>query len=151
MCRFAMPPGYTRTKPATKPKPGSLLPVIERCPDELHGVEAATLEELDARLEQRCRDGQGERAGRHAETIGERLVAISRLFEREADLLPVGYFHVVFTLPVVVAHIALQNKPAVYGLLFQPASETMTTTAGTRSIAVPISASPRSFTHGDRR
>ena len=51
------------------------------------------------------------------------------LAEREADLLPVGYFHVVFTLPAEVADIALQNKAAVYGLLFQAASETMTTIA----------------------
>jgi hypothetical protein len=51
------------------------------------------------------------------------------LAEREADLLPIGYFHVVFTLPAEVADIALQNKAAVYGLLFQTASETMTTIA----------------------
>jgi hypothetical protein len=51
------------------------------------------------------------------------------LAEREADLLPVGYFHVVFTLPAEVADIALQNKAAVYGLLFQASSETMTTIA----------------------
>ena len=48
---------------------------------------------------------------------------------READLLPVGYFHVVFTLPAEVADIAYQNKAALYGLLFQAASETMTTIA----------------------
>ena len=35
------------------------------------------------------------------------------LAEREADLLPVGYFHVVFTLPAEVADIALQNKPVL--------------------------------------
>jgi hypothetical protein len=51
------------------------------------------------------------------------------LAEREADLLPVGYFHAVFTLPAEVADIALQNKAAVYGLLFQAASATMTTIA----------------------
>jgi hypothetical protein len=51
------------------------------------------------------------------------------LAEREADLLPVGYFHVVFTLPAEVADIAFQNKAAIYGLLFQAASETMTTIA----------------------
>ena len=51
------------------------------------------------------------------------------LAEREADLLPVGYLHVVFTLPAEVVDIALQNKAAVYGLLFQAASETMTTIA----------------------
>jgi hypothetical protein len=44
---------------------------------------------------------------------------------READLLPVGYFHVVFTLPAQVADIAFQNKAVVYDLLFRAASETM--------------------------
>ena len=51
------------------------------------------------------------------------------LAEREADLLPVGYFHVVFSLPAEVADIAFQNKASVYGLLFQAASETMLTIA----------------------
>jgi hypothetical protein len=47
------------------------------------------------------------------------------LAEREADLLPVGYFHVVFTLPAEVADIAFQNKALIYDLLFKAASETM--------------------------
>jgi hypothetical protein len=47
------------------------------------------------------------------------------LAEREADLLPVGYFHVVFTLPAEIADIAFQNKGVVYDLLFKAASETM--------------------------
>jgi hypothetical protein len=51
------------------------------------------------------------------------------LAEREADLLPVGYFHVVFTLPAEVADIAWQNKAVVYDLLFRTASETMLTIA----------------------
>jgi hypothetical protein len=51
------------------------------------------------------------------------------LAEREADLLPVGYFHVVFTLPAEVADIAYQNKAVVYDLLFRAASETMLTIA----------------------
>ncbi len=51
------------------------------------------------------------------------------LAEREADLLPVGYFHVVFTLPAEVADIACQNKAVVYDLLFKAASETMMTIA----------------------
>lgn len=51
------------------------------------------------------------------------------LAEREADLLPVGYFHVVFTLPAEVADIAFHNKPVVYDLLFRAASETMLTIA----------------------
>ena len=51
------------------------------------------------------------------------------LAEREADLLPVGYFHVVFTLPAEIAAIAFHNKAVVYDLLFKAASETMLTIA----------------------
>jgi hypothetical protein len=51
------------------------------------------------------------------------------LEQREADLLPVGYFHVVFTLPAEVADIAFHNKALVYDLLFKAASETMLTIA----------------------
>ena len=56
-------------------------------------------------------------------------VARTWLAEREADLLPVGYFHVVFTLPAEVADIAFHNKAVVYDLLFHAASETMLTIA----------------------
>jgi hypothetical protein len=49
---------------------------------------------------------------------------------RNAELLPVPYFHVVFTLPAALAAIAFQNKARVYGLLFQTAAETLTTIAG---------------------
>jgi hypothetical protein len=45
-------------------------------------------------------------------------------------LLPVGYFHVVFSIPAELADIALQNKKEVYDLLFRAASETMLTIAG---------------------
>jgi hypothetical protein len=48
---------------------------------------------------------------------------------READLLPVGYFHVVFTLPAEIAAIAFTNKALVYDLLFKAAAETMVTIA----------------------
>ena len=44
---------------------------------------------------------------------------------RKAELLPVEYFHVVFTLPEEMARIAFQNKRLVYGLLFRAASETL--------------------------
>jgi Putative transposase len=43
--------------------------------------------------------------------------------------LPVGYFHVVFTVPAEVADIALHSKAALYDLLFKAASETMLTIA----------------------
>jgi hypothetical protein len=51
------------------------------------------------------------------------------LAAREADLLPVGYFHLVFTLPAEIAPIAYQNKAAVYDLLFRTAAETLLTIA----------------------
>ena len=44
---------------------------------------------------------------------------------RQADLLPVEYYHVVFTLPAPIADIAYQNKAVVYGLLFDVAAETL--------------------------
>src|SRR3546814_2325627 len=52
---------------------------------------------------------------------------------READLLPVGSFHVVFTLPAEVAAIAFHNKALVYDLLFKAAAATM----------LPIAAAPK--------
>ena len=48
---------------------------------------------------------------------------------READLLPVPYFHVVFTLPAEIGDIAYQNKAVIYDLLFRASSETMLTIA----------------------
>jgi len=51
------------------------------------------------------------------------------LAAREAELLPVGYFHVVFTLPAPIADIAWQNKRAVYDLLMRASAETTLTIA----------------------
>jgi len=48
---------------------------------------------------------------------------------RADDLLPVEYFHVVFTLPAEIARIAFWNKKAVYGLLFKASAETVMTIA----------------------
>ena len=48
---------------------------------------------------------------------------------RSADLLPVPYFHVVFTLPSDIAHLALQNKKVVYDILFATTAKTLTTIA----------------------
>lgn len=48
---------------------------------------------------------------------------------RLSDLLPVEYFHVVFTLPEQLAALALQNKRVVYNLLFSAAAETLRTIA----------------------
>jgi len=49
------------------------------------------------------------------------------LEDRQADLLPVPYFHVVFTLPAAIAEIAFHNKAVVYTILFRAATETLRT------------------------
>src|ERR1700747_902570 len=51
------------------------------------------------------------------------------LADRQAELLPVPYFHVVFTLPGPIADIASHNKPIVYALLRKVAAETLVTIA----------------------
>jgi hypothetical protein len=51
------------------------------------------------------------------------------LADRQADLLPAPYFHVVFTVPAPIAEIAFQNKAVVYGILFKAAAETLRTIA----------------------
>jgi hypothetical protein len=51
---------------------------------------------------------------------------------RQADLLPVEYYHVVFTLPAPIAELAYQNKAAIYGLLFDVAAEVLQTIAADR-------------------
>jgi hypothetical protein len=51
------------------------------------------------------------------------------LAAREAELLPVPYFHVVFTLPAAIGAVAYQNKAKVYSLLFKAAAETLLTIA----------------------
>jgi len=47
------------------------------------------------------------------------------LVDREADLLPVEYYHVVFTLPATIGDIAYQNKAVIYDLLFKATAETL--------------------------
>ena len=49
--------------------------------------------------------------------------------DRQQDLLPVEYFHVVFTLPSVLGPLALQNKTLIYNLLFQATAQTLLTVA----------------------
>ena len=51
------------------------------------------------------------------------------LADREAELLPVPYYHVVFTLPAPIADIAYQNKAAIYAILFKATAETLITIA----------------------
>ena len=49
------------------------------------------------------------------------------LAEREAELLPHPYYHVVFTLPAAIGDIAFQNKAVIYDLLFKASAETVIT------------------------
>ena len=61
------------------------------------------------------------------------------LADRQAELLPVPYFHVVFTVPAPIGAIAFQNKAAVYAILFSAAAEAMTTLAANpRRLGVQI-------------
>ena len=55
------------------------------------------------------------------------IAAKEWLAEREAELLPVPYYHVVFTLPAAAADIAYHNKAVIYDILFKTAAETLTT------------------------
>ncbi len=54
-------------------------------------------------------------------------VAKQWLAAREAELLPVAYFHVVFTVPAAIGDIAYHNQALVYTLLFKAAAETLLT------------------------
>ena len=58
-----------------------------------------------------------------------RSAAKEWLADREAELLPVPYYHVVFTLPAAIGDIAYQNKAVIYGILFKAAAETLITIA----------------------
>ena len=69
---------------------------------------------------------------------------------RETELLPVAYFHVVFTLPEEIGAIAYQNKAILYNLLFETSSETMLTIAADPKHLGARSASRRCFTPGAR-
>src|SRR6266566_1297166 len=84
---------------------------VARCEDCLH-----TLIAYNSCRNRHCPKCQG-------------VAAKEWLAEREAELLPVPYFHVVFTLPAKIANIAYQNKAVVYDLLFRASSEAMLTIA----------------------
>ena len=51
------------------------------------------------------------------------------LDHRQAELLPIAYYHVVFTVPAIIARIAYQNPALVYDLLFAATAQTLTTIA----------------------
>ena len=67
-------------------------------------------------------------ANRHCPKC-QSLARAQWLADRQAELLPVEYFHVVFTVPEEIAAIAYQNKEEVYGILFRATAETLRTIA----------------------
>ena len=100
-----------------------VMSAIERCRTAALG---GHVEQCDACGHQRiafnsCRD-------RHCPKC-QSLTRAQWLDDRRAELLPVEYFHVVFTLPAQIADIAYQNKAAVYDLLFRMSSQTLLTIA----------------------
>jgi Putative transposase/Transposase zinc-binding domain len=105
------------------PEQRRVMRAIERCRTAALG---GHVEQCDACGHQRiaynsCRN-------RHCPKC-QSLARARWLQARLADLLPVEYFHVVFTLPEQLAAVALQNKRVVYNLLFSAASETLRTIA----------------------
>jgi len=73
------------------------------------------------------------------------------LAEREAELLPVPYYHMVFTLPAPISAIAYQNKAVIYDILFKASAEALLTIAADQSTSAPESAPLPCCTPGARR
>ena len=94
-------------------------------------IEACRTAALGGHVEQ-CEDcGEGRVAynscrNRHCPKC-QGLARAQWLADRRAELLPVPYFHLVFTMPAPLAAIALQNKAVVYDILFKAAAETVRT------------------------
>jgi hypothetical protein len=116
--------GYDfRLTHSLSPEQRRVMRAIERCRTASLG---GHVEQCDACGHQRiaynsCRN-------RHCPKC-QALAKAHWLQARLADLLPVDYFHVVFTLPEQLAAVALQNKRVAYNLLFSAASETLRTIA----------------------
>ena len=114
-----------RSSNAGHVSPGQLkvMAAIERCRTAALGGHVAACERCDhvQIAYNSCRN-------RHCPKC-QGAAARAWLAEREAELLPVAYYHLVFTLPAAIADIAWQNKAVVYDLLFKAASETLLTIA----------------------
>ncbi len=100
-----------------------VMSAIGRCRTAALGGHVAACEDCDHRViaYNSCRD-------RHCPKC-QGAAARTWLAERDAELLPVGYFHLVFTLPKPIADIAYQNKRVIYDLLFKASAEAMLTIA----------------------
>jgi hypothetical protein len=100
-----------------------VMSAIERCRTAALGGHVARCEECD-----HTRIAYNSCRNRHCPKC-QGAAAKEWLADREAELLPVPYYHVVFTLPAPIADIAYQNKAAVYAILFKAAAETLLTIA----------------------
>ena len=101
-----------------------VMSAIERCRTAALGGHVAACEDCDHTqiAYNSCRN-------RHCPKC-QGAAAKDWLAARQADLLPVPYFHLVFTLPAAIADIAYQNKAVIYDILFKASAETMLTIAG---------------------
>ena len=100
-----------------------VMSAIERCRTAALGGHVARCEECDHTLiaYNSCRN-------RHCPKC-QGAAAKAWLADREAELLPAAYYHVVFTLPAPIADIAYQNKAAIYAILFKATAGTLLTIA----------------------
>jgi hypothetical protein len=100
-----------------------VMSAIERCRTAALGGHVARCENCD-----HTRIAYNSCRNRHCPKC-QGAAAKEWLADREAELLPVPYYHVVFTLPAPVADIAYQNKAEIYAILFKAAAETLITIA----------------------
>jgi len=100
-----------------------VMSAIERCRTAVLGGHVARCEKCDhiQIAYNSCRN-------RHCPKC-QGAAARAWLADREAELLPVPYYHVVFTLPAPLADIAYHNKAEIYAILFKAAAETLLTIA----------------------
>ena len=100
-----------------------VMSAIERCRTAALGGHVARCEKCDHTLiaYNSCRN-------RHCPKC-QGAAAQAWLADREAELLPVPYYHVVFTLPGPIADIAYQNKAEIYAILFKATARTLLTIA----------------------
>jgi hypothetical protein len=100
-----------------------VMSAIERCRTAALGGHVARCEECE-----HTRIAYNSCRNRHCPKC-QGAAAKEWLADREAELLPVPYFHVVFTLPAPIADIAYHNKAEIYAILFKAAAETLITIA----------------------
>src|SRR4029077_2071191 len=100
-----------------------VMSAIERCRTAALGGHVARCEACD-----HTRIAYNSCRNRHCPKC-QGAAAKAWLADREGELLPVAYYHVVFTLPAPIADIAYQNKAEIYAILFKATAETLLTIA----------------------